>query len=138
MGSAPVSLFADTSWRLGSVPEAPVLFLVSQARVSTASRDSGVRSAPTCVLRFGVGGEVAAMWRTGIDWDVAVRDLWDVAVRDQAVRAGGGSRGVLILPLYSARWALVSSFSVRAGGVVSVRAGGVEAASRGANRSFTR
>ena len=67
MGSAPVSLFADTSWRLGSVPVAPVLFLVSQARVSTASRDSGVRSAPTCVLRFGVGGEVAAMWRTGID-----------------------------------------------------------------------
>ena len=117
MGSAPVSLFADTSWRLGSVPEAPVLSLVSQARVSTASRDSGVRSAPTCVLRFGVGGEVAAMWRTGIDWDVAVRDLWDVAVRDQAVSAGGGSRGVLILPLYSARWALVSSFSVRAGGV---------------------
>ncbi len=40
-----------------------------------------------------------------------------MAVRDQAVRAGGGSRGVLMLPLYSARWALVSSFSVRAGGV---------------------
>ena len=49
---------------------------------------------------FPLGGEVAAMWRTGIDWDVAVRDLWDVAVRDQAVRAGGGSRGVLMLPLY--------------------------------------
>jgi hypothetical protein len=47
------------------------------------------------------------MWRTGIDWDVAVRDRWDVAVRDRAVRAGGGSRGVLILPLYSALWALV-------------------------------
>ena len=70
------------------------------------------------------------MWRTGIDWDVAVRDLWDVAVRDQAVRAGGGSRGVLILPLYSARWALVSSFSVRAGGV--------GATIREANRPFTR
>jgi hypothetical protein len=37
------------------------------------------------------------MWRTGIDWDVAVRDHWDVSVRDQGVRAGG-------------RWALVPSF----------------------------
>ena len=49
------------------------------------------------------------MWRFGTDADVAVRD--------QAVRAGGGSRGVLMVPLYSARRALVSSFSVRAGGV---------------------
>jgi hypothetical protein len=32
------------------------------------------------------------MWRFGTDADVAVRD--------QAVRAGGGSRGVLMLPLY--------------------------------------
>ena len=82
--------------------------------------DYGVRSAPACVLRFGVGGEVAAMWRFGTDADVAVRD--------QAVRAGGGSRGELMVPLYSARWALVSPFSVRAGGV--------GATSREANRSF--
>ena len=40
------------------------------------------------------------MWRFGTDADVAVRD--------QAVRAGGGSRGELMVPLYSARWALVS------------------------------
>ena len=58
---------------------------------------------------FPLGGEVAAMWRFGTDADVAVRD--------QAVRAGGGSRGELMVPLYSARWALVSPFSVRAGGV---------------------
>ena len=57
--------------------------------------DYGVRSAPACVLHFWVGGEVAAMWRFGTDADVAVRD--------QAVRAGGGSRGVLMVPLYSAR-----------------------------------
>ena len=30
--------------------------------------DFGVRSAPTCVLRFWIGGEVAAMCRSGIGW----------------------------------------------------------------------
>ena len=56
------------------------------------------------------------MWRFGTDADVAVRD--------QAVRAGGGSRGELMVPLYSARWALVSPFSVRAGGGGSHEPGG--------------
>jgi len=48
------------------------------------------------------------MWRFGTDADVAVRD--------QAVRAGGGSRGELMVPLYSARWALVSLFCTSRGG----------------------
>ena len=48
------------------------------------------------------------MWRFGTDADVAVRD--------QAVRAGGGSRGELMVPLYSARWALVSPFLYELGG----------------------
>ena len=109
----------------------PILHLATRGRPSWAARpfprfspvppvacrrlprlrlvDYGVRPAPACVLHFGVGGEVAAMWRFGTDADVAVRD--------QAVRAGGGSRGELMVPLYSARWALVSPFSVRAGGV---------------------
>ena len=66
----------DTSWRLSSVPEAPVLFLVSQAP-STASR--GLR----CPLRSHL--RVAFLdWRRG-SGDVPVRDRMDVADRDQAV-----------------------------------------------------
>ena len=69
----------DTSWRLSSVPEAPVLFLVSQAPGSTPSR--GLRCTLRSHLRvaFWTGGEVA-----GSD-DVPDRDRLDVADRDRTV-----------------------------------------------------
>ena len=118
LGSAPVpAVFAGTSCRL-------------KAPASPASR--GLRRSLRSRLRVAFWG-----WRRG-SGDVAVRDRCGrgspgpsgESWRDQAVRAGGGSRGELMVPLYSARWALVSPFSVRAGGV--------GATSREANRSFTR
>jgi len=67
--------------------------------------DFGVRCAPTYVLRSWTGGEVAG------SGDVADRDRVDVADRDRTECAGGGSRGgllILLMPIYSALWALVS------------------------------
>ena len=80
LGSAPVpAVSAGTSCRLEG------------ACLACVSWTTAFAPLPPCVLHFWVGGEVAAMWRFGTDAGVAVRD--------HAVRAGGGSRGVLMVPL---------------------------------------
>jgi hypothetical protein len=93
--------------------------------------DFGVRSAPTCVLRFWIGGEVAAMCRSGIGWTWLTGTkrcdrTWPSGTKrcELAVEVEAGSCYHYIPP----HGRLYLALSVRAGG----------AASREANRTFTR